>query len=394
MVTGIGLLSAAASDYDSYVDMLQGGYCRETLVGFDALEIESGGAVPDAELERLAPEQQHARFTRLALGAAREALRDASCDLQRVAPERSLFLLCTTIGPADAVERVNQTPVDRAADPTLACERWAHAPLQAVARAIDFTGEAHAVSHGCSAGNYALSFATDGVHDGTYDVALVGGVDTLSHVTRVLYDRFGILASKSQPFETGRQGLVPAEGCGMMLLEAEPLARRRGARIYAEIAGGGTSADAHNMLAPSPEGEGLHRAITSALQCAGIEPDEVDYISACASGIPLGDRAEALAVGRIFTDGTVPMSATKSQLGHTHGAASVLEAIACVAAVEQGFLPPTVDVEDPTTAVCGFDLVASGARSHAVDVALNNATAFGGTASALLVRRYRLTDER
>ena len=182
--------------------------------------------------------------------------------------------------------------------------------------------------------------------------------------------------------------MVPAEGAAVIVLEPFDEARRRGARIYAEVAGYGLSCDAHHMTAGHPEGLGAARAMEAALRDSGTTPHEVSYISAHGTGTPTNDRIETIAVKRVFGERAykTPISSVKSMVGHTMGAASAIEAAVCALAVAHDRIPPTCNLEDPDPE-CDLDYVANHAREHRVAIAMNNAYAFGGNNASVIFRK-------
>ena len=215
---------------------------------------------------------------------------------------------------------------------------------------------------------------------------LAGGADAISRITYTGFARLGaITTDRCAPFDRERKGMVPGEGAGVLVLETLEGARARGARIYAEVVGYGLSCDAHHMTASHPEGEGPARAMAMALADAGLDAEQVSYISAHGTGTPTNDRLETLAVKRAFgaAAARVPMSSVKSMLGHTMGAASALEAAVCCLAIAEGWVPPTINYEnaDPD---CDLDYVPNQARQMPVRVAMNNAYAFGGANASVL----------
>jgi 3-oxoacyl-[acyl-carrier-protein] synthase II len=225
---------------------------------------------------------------------------------------------------------------------------------------------------------------------GRAELMLAGGADAFSRITYAGFARLGAIApERCQPFDRRRKGMIPGEGAAVLVLEPLDAARRRGARIYAEVAGYGLSCDAHHMTAAHPEGDGAVRAMSRALADAGVAPEQVSYISAHGTGTPTNDRLEAIAVGRVFGAGTrVPISSIKSMLGHTMGAASAIEAAVCALAVATDEVPPTMGMEDPEN---DFDYVPNLARRLRVEVAMNNAYAFGGNNASTIFRKCEVS---
>jgi 3-oxoacyl-[acyl-carrier-protein] synthase II len=193
----------------------------------------------------------------------------------------------------------------------------------------------------------------------------------------------------SRPFDGRRDGFVMGEGAGVLILEALPFARARGARIYAEVAGYGMTGDAYHVTAPPPDGDGGARSMRRSLADAGLRPEDVDYINAHGTATPLGDAAETAAIKAVFGDYAyrIPVSSTKSMTGHLLGAAGAVELAACILAIRDGVVPPTINYEYPDPA-CDLDYVPNRARPHRVNVALSNSFGFGGQNATLIVKRY------
>jgi 3-oxoacyl-[acyl-carrier-protein] synthase II len=192
----------------------------------------------------------------------------------------------------------------------------------------------------------------------------------------------------SRPWDQDRDGFVMGEGSGIVVLEEYEHAKRRSAKIYAEVVGYGLSGDAYHITAPSEDGSGGFRAMRSALKNAGINPDQVDYINAHGTSTPLGDEIEVKAVKRLFGSAvdTLSMSSTKSSIGHLLGAAGSVEAIYSVLAMQHGVLPPTLNLHNPSESCLGIDLVPLQAKEKTVNVALSNSFGFGGTNASLVFR--------
>jgi 3-oxoacyl-[acyl-carrier-protein] synthase II len=219
---------------------------------------------------------------------------------------------------------------------------------------------------------------------------LAGGADAFSRITYMGFARLGAIAKeRCQPFDKNRKGMVPGEGAAVLVLETADRAAARGARIYAEVLGYGLSCDAHHMTAAHPEGEGAMRAMSVALRESGLSTDDVDYLSAHGTGTPTNDRVESIAVRSLFGARApqVPMSSIKSMLGHTMGAASAIEAVACALALDTGMIPPTMNFEEPDPEF-DLDYVPNQARRSNPRVVLNNAYAFGGNNASLCLARW------
>jgi len=261
-----------------------------------------------------------------------------------------------------------------------------------VASELQFAGVNTMIPTACAAGNYAIAHALDVMRAGRADLMLAGGSDAFSRITFTGFARLGAVAPEiCQPFDRFRKGMIPGEGAGVLVLEPLDRARRRGARIYAEVAGYGLSCDAHHMTAAHPEGAGAERAMRNALADSRTNPQDVDYISAHGTGTPTNDRLETIAVKCLFKDQAyrIPISSIKSMIGHTMGAASAIEAAVCALAVFNERIPPTINLNDPDPE-CDLDYVPKFARELRINVAMNNAYAFGGNNASLILRKREL----
>lgn len=193
----------------------------------------------------------------------------------------------------------------------------------------------------------------------------------------------------SRPFDAERDGFVPSDGCGVLVLESLDHARARGARVYAEVLGYGVSSDAYHISAPHPEGRGAALAMRRAIADAGLKPEDIQYINAHATATPMGDPAEVIAIKSVFGSRAhkIPVNATKSMIGHLLGAAGVVEAIATIMTIHEGILHPTINYEHPDPE-CDLDCVPNEARATQVDVALSNSFGFGGQNACLVFRSW------
>jgi 3-oxoacyl-[acyl-carrier-protein] synthase II len=333
------------------------------------------------------------RASQFAIASARLATADAELTLGGLDPRRIGVVVGTTSGEPHFIEALDDAllgerpeQVDRAF-----VRRYpSHTIAAHVAAELRLRGVAVTVPVACAAGNAALAFACDAIRTGAADAVLAGGADVLSRITYAGFSRLGAIApERCQPFDRDRKGMIPGEGAAMLVLESAEHARARGVRAYAEIAGYGLSCDAHHMTAGHPAGDGAARAMRMALDSAEVAPEQVSYISAHGTGTPVNDRLETLAIKRVFGRAAfkIPVSSVKSMLGHAMGAASAIEAAVCALAVATDSIPATMHL-DHTDPACDLDYVPNKARKHRVDVAMNNAYAFGGNNSCLLLRKY------
>jgi 3-oxoacyl-[acyl-carrier-protein] synthase II len=250
-----------------------------------------------------------------------------------------------------------------------------------------FRGPNHCVVSACATGNHNLADAFHAIRNGDAEVMVCGGSEAAIceiglggfTASRALSTRNDSPETASRPFDAGRDGFVMGEGAGALVLESLEHAMRRGARVYAEVRGVGTSADAYHMTAPHPDAVGAKLAMERALAASGVSVEEVDTINMHGTSTPLGDAAESRAIRDLFgaqADRLTPTS-TKSMTGHLLGAAGAVEAIACVYSIAEGVVPPTINLTDPDPA-CDLPFAANAPVRRRVDVALNNAFGFGG----------------
>jgi len=267
-----------------------------------------------------------------------------------------------------------------------------------VAIATGATGPNFATVSACATGGHALGEAWETIRRGDADVMLAGGVEAALHEAtlggfasmKALSTRNEDPAAASRPFDKGRDGFVVGEGCGVLVLEALEHAEARGAAPLAELVGYGATADASHITLPAPGGIGAVRAARRALDKAGIDPSEVDHLNAHATSTAEGDKAELAAIRSIFGDHapSVAVTANKSMLGHTLGAAGAVEAIVTIQALRHGMVPPTINLDDPDDAAEGLDLTPNVATKRDLRVALSNSFGFGGQNTALVFRRW------
>jgi 3-oxoacyl-[acyl-carrier-protein] synthase II len=256
-----------------------------------------------------------------------------------------------------------------------------------LAAAFGFAGPGLVLATACASGNFAVSYGCDLIQHGQADVIVAGGADGFSKVALAGFSRMHAVApEKCQPFDKNRRGMMVAEGAGFVVLELEERARARGATAYARVLGTGLGCDAFHLTSPNPEG--MAHVMRLALADAGLAPGDVDYISAHGTGTPVNDAAETSAVRTAFGAAAyqTPVSSIKSMIGHTMGAASAIETVACCLALRHGFLPPTINYAEPDPA-CDLDYVPNTARFQPIAIAMNNSFAFGGNNASLVLGR-------
>lgn len=340
------------------------------------------------------------RFTQFALVATREALADAGLQLERVDRDRVGVILGTGIGGIETLEEQHKILLNRGPDrvsPFFVPMMIANMGAGQIAINYGLRGHNVTTVSACASSSNAIGDAFRLLKQGLAEVVITGGAE--APVTPLAIAGFCSMramstnnaepAKASRPFDARRDGFVIGEGAGVLILETHEHALKRGARIYAEVAGYGCTCDAYHVSAPDPEGKGAALAMELALREGNVTGAEVDYINAHGTATPLGDRLETLAIKQVFREAVdrLAVSSTKSMTGHLLGAAGGLEAVACILAIEKGIVPPTINYEYPDPD-CDLDYVPNKARSQPVEVALSNSLGFGGHNVSLLFKKY------
>jgi 3-oxoacyl-[acyl-carrier-protein] synthase II len=341
-----------------------------------------------------------ARFSQLAVAATRQAIEDADLDIDSVDRERVGVLIGNGIGGMPNTDAAMRTILSRGGmrlDPLYLPKMLPNMAAAQVAMIFGAKGFSNTTITACAASTQALGEARDVIRLGRADVMLAGGTEAgiselgLSgfSVMRALSTRNDEPQKASRPFDAGRDGFVAAEGSAMLVLESLEHARARGARILAELAGYAACNDGYHLVAPQPDGEGAVRAMRWALEDAAVQPEEVDYINAHGTSTPLNDPSETLAIKTVFGEHAyrVPISSTKSMIGHAMGASGAMESLACVMTLQTGIIHPTINQEQPDPE-CDLDYVPNTARRADVRVILKNSFGFGGQNACLVFKRF------
>jgi 3-oxoacyl-[acyl-carrier-protein] synthase II len=403
-VTGLGAVTPIGNDAPStWEAAVEGRSGIDFIRSYDASEqaVRIAAEVKDFDASTVASPKEVRKLDRnvlLALSAGREAVEDASLD-GAYEPGRVGILFGTAIGGflgiMEQVEVLRERGPTRVT-PTFIPSVLVDAASGQLAISLGFRGPNYAPVSACATGSHAIGEAAELIKRGDADAALAGGAEACLHP--LIFAGFsamrGIVSEEehppraSRPFDATRAGFVIGEGAGVLVLEELEGARKRGARIYAEILSYGASNDAHHMAQPDPDSVGVSEMMNRALARAGIEPERVGYINAHGTSTPLGDAAETRAIKDVFGDHaySLAVSSTKSVTGHCFGAAGAIEALMCVRAVYDGVLPPTMNYEHPDPE-CDLDYVPNVARKARIDVALSNAMGLGGHNGCVLVGR-------
>lgn len=407
VITGMGLVTPLGCDVPTVWDRLvrgESGIRRISL--FDASQFRSqiGGEVIDFCPENYLPEKEVKRldrFTQFAMVAAIEAVRDAGLDFSKEDPTRCGVFIGSGVGGLREIELQHLRMLDKGPEkvsPYTVPKMMANAASGQVSIYYGLTGPSAAVATACASAANAVADAARSIRHGETDIVIAGGSEAAVTplglaafaAMRALSERNDDPPRASRPFDAHRDGFVLSEGAGIVVLEELEHARKRGARIYAELLGYGTTSDANHITQPDKDGVGAARAMALALQDGGVAPEEVGYINAHGTSTPLGDQAETVAIKKVFGEYAkqISISSTKSQIGHLLGASGGVELIFTVLAIVHGVIPPTINYETPDP-LCDLDYTPNVARERKITAALSNSFGFGGHNACLLVGTLR-----
>lgn len=406
VVTGIGCLTPVGHGKDAFFDALLAGRSGiGPITHFDASEISTKIA---AEINDFAPEdymdkkaaKRMDRFSHFGVAAAKMAMEDAQLTADAYDPYRQGILLGTGIGGIDTFEEGKRVLMERGPSrmsPFTIPMMIPNMVVGMVSIELGLKGSSMAITTACSSATHAIGEAYRMVKHGYLDMAVTGGVE--APITPLAVAGFAAMKAMStnnddpqgamRPFDKNRDGFVMGEGAGILILETLEGALARGAHIYGEVVGYGSTSDAFHMTAPDAEALGASRAMELAMEEAGIEPGEVDYINAHGTSTPMNDRLETLAIHNVFGDeaANLTISSTKSMTGHLLGAAGAVEAIACLLAMESRKIPPTINYKEPDPD-CDLFYVPNVAIEKKAKYSLTNTLGFGGHNGCLCLAAY------
>ncbi|MBI5416511.1 beta-ketoacyl-[acyl-carrier-protein] synthase family protein [Candidatus Poribacteria bacterium] len=396
VVTGLGVISSVGiGKYDFWNAIINGKSGISDVASFDTKEFRChrAGEIRNFIPEEFIPQKKLqflGRTSQLAISATSLALQDTKLSLKTINNEKTGIFIGTTMGERPLEESIDSWVNDRIhnTNKIKVLQASANNISTNMADYFKLKGPNYMIPTACAAGNYAIGYGFDMISNGDLDYAIAGGADALSKVAFMGFHRmYSMSPEKCQPFDKNRKGMMVSEGAGILFLESLDSALKRNANIYAEILGYGLSCDAYHMTAS--QAYGIEKAMIKALKQAGIEKEKVDYICAHGTGTPSNDKTECIAIKNIFKKKlkTIPVTSIKSMLGHAMGAASAIEALACCLIVNKDIIPPTINFEtkDPD---CDIDCVPNKARNKKINIALNNAFAFGGNNSCLVVKKF------
>ncbi|RKY37930.1 MAG: beta-ketoacyl-[acyl-carrier-protein] synthase II [Candidatus Omnitrophota bacterium] len=404
VITGVGVVTPVGNEVEEFWNSLLAGRSGVDKISlFDPSDFSSqiAGEVKNFEPQKYFPPKElrrMERFTQFALYAGKKAWEDAGLN-GKVPPERCGVLVGSGIGALDLVEKQYKVFEEKGPgriSPFLIPLMIANMAAGQLAIYLGLKGPNMCVVTACASGTHSIGEAFRIIQNGKADIMVAGGAEAC--VTRLGVGGFCALRAlstrndqpqkASRPFDKERDGFVIGEGAGILVLEEYERARERGADIYAEIIGYGASCDAYHQTAPDPEGQGAYLAMKWAVEDAGINPEDIDYINAHGTSTQLNDKIETLAIKKLLKDHAyeIGVSSIKSMIGHLIGAAGGVEAVATALAVKNQVIPPTINYEYPDPD-CDLDYVPNQAREAEVKYALSNSFGFGGHNACLVFRK-------
>ena len=406
VVTGMGAVTPLGQSVDEFWSALaqgRSGVGPITLADTTNFPSKIAGEVTDFDPGKYMDAKEArrmARFSQLAVASAAQAIEDAGLDMERLDPGRVGIVMGNGNGGFPTTEDNARILVSKGGmrmSPYFIPMVLPNMAAANVSRIFGLKGYTSTIITACAAGTQGIGEAAEVVRRGAADVVLGGGCEAGIcqlglggfNVIRALSRYDGDPQKASRPFDARRDGFVPAEGAAMLVIESMEHALDRGASILAEVMGQGVSSDAYHAVQPDEDGSGAARALRSALEDAGIGPDEVDYINAHGTSTPMNDVAETLGIKAVFGERAykVPISATKSMIGHALGGAGALEAVASIKTIVEGEIHPTINYENPDPE-CDLDYVPNRSRKQQVDTVLSNSFGFGGQNACLVLRRF------
>ena len=406
VITGIGALTPIGNNVDeTWKNMLKGKSGANLITKFDTTEFTTKFAceVKDFDVEKYLNRKEVKRmdlFTQYAVATAVMAMDDSNIDLDEVDRERFGVIYGSGIGGIQTLEDqitnfVHGGP--RKISPFFVPMMISDIAAGHISIRFNLKGPNYATTSACATSSHAIADAFFIIQRGSADLIVSGGAE--ASVTRMAVGGFNSARAlstwndryleASRPFDKDRNGFVIGEGSATLILEELEHAKKRGAKIYAEIIGAGLTGDAYHVTAPAPEGEGAYRSMREALRDGGITPEDVDYINAHGTSTPLNDLNESKAIKKLFGDYAykVAISSTKSMTGHLLGAAGAVESITCILAIQNSIVPPTINLDEPDPE-CDLNYTPKLAIERDIKYAISNTFGFGGHNSTLLFKRY------
>ena len=399
------MVTSLAQDVDSFWQRLtagESGIHALSIMDTSRYKVHFGGDIPDFDAtEHVAAKEVKRldRFTQFAVHAGAQAVADSGVDFSALDPTRCGVILGSGIGGLneieDQIERMLSKGPDRVS-PFTVPKMMLNAAGGNISIRYGLKGPNYAVATACASATNAMGDAVRSIRSGETDLMITGGCEAaITRMGLAAFQNMKALSTRndeperaSRPFDADRDGFVLAEGAGLLIFEEYEQAKARGAKIYAEVLGYGTTSDAGHITAPDPEGSGAAEAMRLAILDSGRSVDQIDYINAHGTSTPLGDKAETRAIKSVLGEhaSKVAISSTKGALGHSLGASGGIEAVILCKTIETNKIAPTINLETPDPA-CDLDYVPLQARDRQVDVAMSNSFGFGGHNACIVVGR-------
>lgn len=405
VITGVGVVTSLSSDVDTFWDRLVAGASGiHTLSIMDTsrYKVHFGGDIPDfAATEHIAAKEVKRldRFTQFAVHAGGQAVIDSGIDFTTLDPSRSGVILGSGIGGLTEIEEQIERMLNKGPDrvsPFTVPKMMLNAAGGTLSIRYGLKGPNYAVATACASATNAMGDALRSIRSGETDLMITGGCEAaITRMGLAAFQNMKALSTRndeparaSRPFDVERDGFVLAEGAGLLIFEEFEQAKARGAKIYAEVLGYGTTSDAGHITAPDPDGNGAAEAMRLAIVDARLNVEQIDYINAHGTSTPLGDKAETRAIKTVLGDYArkVAISSTKGALGHSLGASGGVEAVILCKTIQTNTIAPTINLESPDPA-CDLDYVPLHARDHKVNIAMSNSFGFGGHNACVVVGR-------
>jgi len=405
VITGLGVVCPCGNSVaDTWDSITNGRSGIRPITRFDASEysVRFAGEVRDFDPQRYIEKKRLREmdtFIHYAIAAGDMAVKASGLEPTEAQAERVGTLVGVGLGGLGLIQEMAQTLQSKGPkriSPYFIPASLANLAPGQLSMRFGFKGTSYTTTSACASGAHAIGEGFRAIQLGTLDACLAGGAEaTICGLAvagfaqmRALSTRNDTPEAASRPYDVDRDGFVIAEGAALVVLEERQYALARGATILAEVVGYGSTADAHHMTNPAPEGEGAQRSMRLALAEAKLNPADIDYLNAHATSTDVGDRNELLAIRNVFGTGSGPMvSATKSMTGHLLGAAGALESVLCVLSLQHGVVPPTINLEKLDPDAEGVDVVRGSAREASLNAVMNNSFGFGGTNATLIFKR-------
>ena len=405
VISGMGALSPIGNSVSEMWNGIVHGECGiDAITHFDTSDykVKLAGEVKNLDMEQYFSKRDlkfNDRFTQFARIVTKQAIADANLDLEKIDKERFGVIIGSGIGGIETIEQAQDNLKDRGAgrvSPFFIPMALVNLAAGNVAIDLGAKGHCSSIVTACAAGTNAIGEAFHKIRDGYEDIMIAGGSEAA--ITPLAIAGFQSMRAlhtgedkmrASIPFDKERSGFVMGEGAGAMVLEEYEHAKQRGAKIYGEIVGYGATCDAHHITAPLDDGSGGAKAMLQAIKDADIKAEEIDYINAHGTSTPLNDKTETAAVKMAFKDHAyrLALSSTKSNTGHLLGASGAIEAIICMKALENDFIPPTINYQN-SDSDCDLDVVANEGRKQKLHYAMSNSLGFGGHNASIIFKKW------